>query len=640
MKSNVIVSAVIIIAALLVGGHEYYRVTKLFSVHLPIFLKNETQALTVQLENSLRISKELSVNDLPINVFPSISVIIEVKHNNQIRTITATNSHVAPPQWFINLFMKSPIEHQVSLYHHSDKQATIYTSMVPNALLKEVWISYIAGLVLFSLLYIVICRISCQRERLLDELAYKMLSAFKDLKNNEYKHSTQNSESSLVKTVMLEFNYMVEVRNQYIQSIINEKNKFEALTQHDELTGLGNKQCFNDMMKVKLREKNGDGGHILLLKLVSLEQINIQLGRQEGDIYISRMANVLNKLCTFQQVEGHVFRSLGSELLVILLNADNTTIDFLAEELKSYLDKLESENYQHGCGYFSIIEFKPGQKLSTLMTSLDCNLSQAMAKYHNGYTIAQPEEATVGGLNHWYNKVDEIIKTKDVSLYRALIKPIGDNIEPYHYEVNASFGGQELSCSTDDIFNAAHRFNLSHKLDQLIITKLIIFLESQHEKTRYAIMISNHSMTNERFRNWLSHLLSHHLSIANRLVFHISELVVDEDLEASRLFAKLIHKAGAQVVLDCNQHTDALNLIERVRLLPADVIKVNGGNASTTLEANSKASFIQTLTAQAHEIKVPVIAGHIDSPNDWEVVNTLGINAGQGPFFGLPTLMT
>lgn len=634
MKSNVIISVVIIITALLVGAHEYYRVTKLFNVHLPVFLKNETQAVAVQLGDSLRVSNDLSKTDIPINVFASINVRIEMKNSDQVRTIAATNSHVAPPQWFIDLFMQSPIEYQMSLYNDSDKKATIYTTMVPNVLLKEVWISYLAGFSLFSVLYLIIIRISINRERVLDELTVKMLAAFRAVKNDEFEHKLAINESSTVKRVMSEFNNMVEAKTQYIQSIIKEKNKFEALTQQDELTGLGNKHCFHDMMKSKLREKDGKGGHILLLKLASLEQINIQLGRQEGDIYISRMANVLSKLCNVKQVEGHVFRNLGSELLVVISNADNTTIDFLAEELKSYLDKLENENYQNGCGYFSIIEFNTGQKLSELMTLLDCNLSQAMSKYHNSYIIAQPEEMSVGGLNHWYRKVDDIIKTKSVSLQRNKVKSVNDNAEPYRYEIYASFSLQHETFSENDILNAAQRFNLSYKIDQLIITELIIFLESENDKARYSIAVSNHSMTNERFRNWLSHLLSHHLSITNKLVFQISELVITENIEASRLFINLIHKVGAQIVLGCEQQTDVVTLIALVRSLSIDIIKVNGHDVS-----NSSSDFIKQLVLSSHEINVPVIASHIENSQDWQSMNSFGIDAGQGGLFGQPTIV-
>ncbi|MCG7531403.1 EAL domain-containing protein [Psychrobium sp. MM17-31] len=640
MKSNLVAGAVIIVTALLVGAHEYFRVTTLFHVHLPTFLKNETQNIAVQLGDSLAHSDDLANSDIPIEVFPSISVRIEMKRSNQVRTIAPTNSHVAPPPWFNQIFMQHPIEYQMSFYNESEKRATIYTTMIPNALLREVWNSYICGIILFAVLYLVVMRLFAHKERVIERLVERLLVAMEQAKDGGYQHQLSADDPTLVKRVLNAFNNMSETNLRRIKLLEQERDKFEALTQHDALTGLANKQCFHNLMKKRLRDKDGVGGHILLLKLASLEQINIQLGHQEGDIYISRMANVLNKLCNFKQVSGEVFRNLGSEMLVVISNADSTTIDFLAEELKSYLDKLENDSYQNGCGYFSIIEFKPGQKLSELMTLLDCNLSQAMAKYHNAYVIADSSDEVSGGLNHWYRRISDFIRDKNVVLQRHLIRPVSDDFQSYQYEINACFKSHGESYEAKEVFAAASRFDLSHKLDQLVVTKLVEYMDEDGEQDVYALQISSDSVASERFRNWVSHLLSHHLKLAKRLVFQIPETVVVEHLESSRLFINAAHKVGARVILDCQQSSDAFELTEHVKALAIDMVKVSGPENQPIVEAQQSSGFIKTLVSNAHDINVPVIAGQVENSQVWEFLNTLGVDAGQGHLFGRPVIFT
>lgn len=638
MKSNVIAGAVIVVTALLVGAHEYHRVTKLFGVHLPTFLKNETQSIAIQLGDSLDESKGISISNVPIDVFSSISVRIEMKRTNQIRSIAATNSHVAPPQWFNQLFLKKPIEYQLSFYNESEKVATIYTSMTPNELLREVWLSYVAGIILFLITYLAIMRLFWRKQELVNRLTERTIAAINEAKTGNYQHHIEADELTLVKRVLLEINSLAVQQQHRYKVLLQEKEKYKLLTQHDELTGLANKQCFHHLMKKKLRAKDGIGGYILLLKLASLEQINVQLGHQEGDMYISRMAKLLTKLCNFKNVTGEVFRNLGSEMLVVISNADNTTIDFLAEELKSYLDKLENESYQNGCGYFSIIEFKPGQKLSELMTLIDCNLSQAMAKYHNAYIIADVQDSVSGGLNHWFRRISEMIRDKAVVLQRHPICSVSEDFHSYQYEIGTSFMSNGESYDAKEVFGAAKRFDLSHKLDQLIVTKLIEYMEEDDETDSYSLKISTDSIASERFRNWVSHLFSHHLILAKRVVFQIPEIVTSDHLESTRLFINAVHKVGAKVALESHQNTDVQELTNLMKSLSIDVIKVSGRENQPIAQVQQSSGFIKTLVINAHGLNVPVIAGQVENSQVWDFLNTLGVDAGQGHLFGRPVI--
>lgn len=159
MKANILVGALVVITAVLVSGYEYHRITSIIHIHLPVFLKNETNAIATQLGDSLKKTDDVSTNEIPLVIFPSVSVRIEMKHSKKVRVISATNSHLAPPQWFIDLLMQAPIEYQMSFYEQSEKHATIYTTMVPNALLREVWISFIIGLTFFLIMYIALTRL-------------------------------------------------------------------------------------------------------------------------------------------------------------------------------------------------------------------------------------------------------------------------------------------------------------------------------------------------------------------------------------------------------------------------------------------------------------------------------------------------
>jgi len=634
MKINMLVGALLLFAITLVTGYEYYRIKNLIEVHLPVFLKNETNAIAIQLDDALNQIGTIDSKDILLNVSPVVSVRIEIKQTKEVRTMDAKNAHSAPPQWFVNLLMKTPVQYQMALYSDSEKRVSIHTALIPNRLLMQAWLFFIASLVFFVVLYFSLTRLVAIKEKLLEQLTLKLFNAFSSVRNSTYERHLESDDNPLIGKVMSEFDSVVLHHEQQYKVLQKEKRKFESLTQYDELTGLANKQCFHKMMKEKLREKEGLGGHVLLLKLSSLDQINIQLGRQEGDIYISRMANVLNKLCNAKNIKGHVFRNLGSEMLVVILNADNTTIDFLAEELKGYLQRLDNENYKNGCGYFSVVQFKPGQKLSELMILLDYNLSQAMTNYHNSYAIAQADNVAVGGLNHWFKKIDEIIKNKKIILHRYTVEQAPQGTDSYRYEIRASFDIKGETFNAKDVFSAAKRFDLSYKIDQLIITRLIEYMKLEDDEGGYAVKISESSVINERFRNWLSHLLSHHRGLAKRLVFQLPEVVISEHFNESQLFINVMHNAKSKVALACDTQNKVNDLIEAVRLLSIDVVKINSHEGPSLEQFNQDVSFIKQLVTSAHEINVAVVVDHVENKKSWAELNKLGIDGGQGDLFG------
>ena len=176
------------------------------------------------------------------------------------------------------------------------------------------------------------------------------------------------------------------------------------------------------------------------------------------------------------------------------------------------------------------------------------------------------------------------------------------------------------------------------KLDQLVVTKLIEYMEGNDEKDSYSLKISIESVTSERFRNWVSHLFSHHLILAKRVVFQIPETVVSDHLESARLFVNAVHKVGAKVALESHQNTDVLELTELMKSLSIDVVKVSGGESQPIAQVQQSSGFIKTLVINAHGLNVPVIAGQVESSQVWDFLNTLGVDAGQGHLFGRPVI--
>ena len=126
------------------------------------------------------------------------------------------------------------------------------------------------------------------------------------------------------------------------QKLRRELNRYRYLAYRDALTGLYNRRAFNERLKQECaRAKRAQGRFCLLtLDINQFKTINDLHGHQAGDHALKLVAKSLKK-----SVRDHdlCFRTGGDEFCVLLVDADEASLQAIQDRIHRHLDSSELE---------------------------------------------------------------------------------------------------------------------------------------------------------------------------------------------------------------------------------------------------------------------------------------------------------
>jgi EAL domain-containing protein (putative c-di-GMP-specific phosphodiesterase class I) len=232
---------------------------------------------------------------------------------------------------------------------------------------------------------------------------------------------------------------------------------------------------------------------------------------------------------------------------------------------------------------------------------------------------------------------------KEADRFRALVRngtfqlhyqPIVD-IEtraPHHFEALARLGGD---ISPSDTIRMAEELGLIQGFDLAVAEKALRQLERPgFGLTRVAINVSGASLTRDDYVTGLLQLTGPDPAIRKRLIVEVTETSAIQDLEGATRRLGALRKAGIRICLD--DFGAGAASFEYLRRLPADTIKIDGAFVKD-LESERSRTLIAHLVKLAGDLGMTTIAEMVESAEQAEIIQALGVNFGQGWAFGRPT---
>ena len=116
----------------------------------------------------------------------------------------------------------------------------------------------------------------------------------------------------------------------HVRNYMDQMNKVRMEAEHDRLTGLYNRNGFEQRAEEFL-EKECPGGALLLLDLDNFKQINDREGHPEGDRVLRRVGEILNECFASKGISG---RLGGDEFVLVLREVpDEQSLVDMGEEI-------------------------------------------------------------------------------------------------------------------------------------------------------------------------------------------------------------------------------------------------------------------------------------------------------------------
>lgn len=383
-------------------------------------------------------------------------------------------------------------------------------------------------------------------------------------------------------------------RKRLIETVAKEENAILMIINIDKF------QQINDLYSDKI-------GNDILKETAELIQENIapssQLFKLHADEYalyyptvlayeeLKQLASHLNNV-----IENHVFSVNDSEIIInatigvasgnsFLLNNADIALKLAKKKKKKYLIYDSSMNIQH--------EYEQNIKWSI-------KIKEAI-KQDKIVPLFQPI-------------VD--LKTNEIVKYEALIRMIDDDgkyISPYHF------------------LDLAKKNKLYPELTKIMIEKT--FEKFQNLDYQVSINLSVEDILNEQVSKTILDTLRDY-QMGQQIVFEIIESEGIENFEEVLNFIKKAKSSGAKISID--DFGTGYSNFEYLMKLKVDFIKIDASMIKN-IDVNRDSQLVtETILDFAKKMNIKTVAEFIHSQSVLDTVKEIGIDYGQGYYFGEP----
>jgi len=429
----------------------------------------------------------------------------------------------------------------------------------------------------------------------------------------------------------------LDAQDTSIRQLEKELAHSQQKAQADPMTGLMNRRSF-EIALAKLfstGEKTAQNGALIIIRASSLKEINQSRGFVQGDDYLKSITRQL-RLVIETDPQLQLYRINGSDFAIInplRIEGKSTRI---AEQLKQCFDALRNPYEVSNIAHMGIVGFSTSQQLDQVLASADLALAKAQTETTNGWVeLTEQESDAELSQQVWRNSIDEIISKRAIRFVAQPIISINRNTrgysELYSRFINAS--GEQLA--TETVFLMARRLDLIVRLEQLIITEALAYLEKHAEQTlRIGINLSAQTVQNGSFLVWLERTLLRNTKHASRMVFEMPEHDLDINLTASKRIFDMLRRTGSYTAIDkFGRGVAAFRLYKELR---PNYIKLNSTLVQQIVGDKENQLFVRMMVDVAHRLGIWTVAEGVETMDQKNALVSLYVDALQGYLIARP----
>lgn len=419
---------------------------------------------------------------------------------------------------------------------------------------------------------------------------------------------------------------------------------------HDALTGLLNREGFDQRLRAELEARHSvPHGSLLLLQLNQFAELNQQQGRDKGDEVLKAVAEVLARVCA-EHRESFAARRSGAGFSAFLPNLGPDQLDGLADKLLARLIGLPLfKNLLHdNLVHVGLACARETDDCRALLSKADLALRQAQGRGQSGWQrYADSASASVmeevRQASEWQSILQDVLARRSIHLHVQPVFRLPRATEPGRVEADRAEFYQVLArievagrlVPARIFLPMAERFGLMTELDQLVLQLVLEFLNTATDRALcLSVALSETSLADARFLDWLHAQLARAGSLATRLRFDVPEYGLIYHEQAISRLCLMGRQYGFAVSIDrFGVGSVPYSYLQR---LPLAAIRIDPSFVRT-LETRPENQFFLRMAAQmAHSQSIQVVGVGVETEAEWQALRNLGIDMAMGYFWGQP----
>lgn len=373
----------------------------------------------------------------------------------------------------------------------------------------------------------------------------------------------------------------------------------------------------------------GEGAEMTLLDIPESSQIKEQLG---NELWSQFTAAVTEILCA-NSIDGMAAAQIREGRYSVIHDPHIDT-----DTLRIQLEELGKETDPEGKG-FEIT----GKPVTADLESLSERETTKALIYTINEFDRKGTSLNIESLNSGF-KAYVSANAQKIHQFKTMVEQLNFDLEfqPLvdlegltlsHFEIISRFKAEG---STQEWIVFGEDIGMAADFDIAVTERVINYLlyKASTNRVKFAMNLSGQSIQNEQFFKTLLAKLELHKDLAQRMIFEITESTTITDFEMVNHFIKTLQGKGYKICLD--DFGAGAASFQNIQQLHVDFVKMDGQYTRRILTSERDRVLVKNLGQMCKDLKIRIIAEQIEKEEQMEKMKELGIDMGQGYYFGYP----
>jgi len=443
--------------------------------------------------------------------------------------------------------------------------------------------------------------------------------------------------------LLLSFGYPAARHFENLRARRKSDAKAHFLAHHDVLTGLSNRNAFQETVPSRLEEaiSEGHNGALFLIDIDNFKKINDFYGHHVGDQVLRQIAEMLKAQVSSDSM---VARLGGDELAIVSFqNAAEDEIKFDGFDFSSsfQVDMDGSEEAFDVSFSVGIARFpRDGSELSELMRNADLALYDAKDKGKSTAREYRPAmKANFNQRQVLFNEFRAGLKSSQmVPFYQPVVCTQTGRVAGVEALVRWQHPQKGIICASDfsDVFEDREICELiGCQMIDKVTRDMALWKEANVPFERVGFNVNAANLLRSGFiLDIVSSLARHGLS-PKELAIEVTEKTIF-GTNSKALFDKLyeLREMGCEVVLD--DFGTGYSSITHLKELPYTFLKIARTFVSNIVEDSEDQAIVSSLIELGRSLDYKVVAEGVETYEQHEKVKELGFHLAQGYYYAKP----
>ncbi|MCV6588881.1 MAG: EAL domain-containing protein [Marinobacterium sp.] len=426
--------------------------------------------------------------------------------------------------------------------------------------------------------------------------------------------------------------------------------------QHDQLTGLPNRECFRFRLNELLQESERLGlicaSHcMVLLDLDNFKLINEAAGRVAGDQVLRQAVRRIKRIL---EGSGELARLGGDQFAILLPDMNAERASQLLEQL---FDVMAAERLSWK-GHEFVLSFSAGLvELTHPLPSIREAFAQAESacfaakqKGKRCIHLYRPGDEQLlierQGYVEWAREVRLALNESRFVLFAQKILPL-QHLPSQHLSLKQQLNASPLpsyevllrmqmpdgrQIPPGCFLPAAERYNLMQELDRWVVSDSLRWCVDNPSLlakiSKLCINLSGQSLSDPTMLRWVEDQIQAHEAIANQIKFEITETACIENLSLAESFIRTLQGYGCQFALD--DFGSGLSSFGYLKNLPVNTLKIDGLFVRDMLRDSTNLALVRSINEVGHIMGMDTVAEFVENEAIALQLKEMGVDFVQG----------